>query len=728
MEKERGQTHRLFSGGRFINFRPVFLLALSAAVAAFLACHFGYFALLFALFIAVLCAAVLFFRKKNGKRLFGAVLFFVLLALVFCGVAAGFQAVRDDYDSAPSFAGECLVTGTVRESSTIAHGFRLTLDDISVTDTDSFHAAGHKMYLYVFGGNGYDAGTRIRFPAEIESMDFIAYGEVNASAVLDGVKYRASASSSDVDLLGKEFDLFGAVRGRMQSVLFSAMREEQARVAYAMLTGDDSLMDEELLDGYRYGGVAHVFAVSGLNISIIYGLLLIPLKKLRANAAVRVPVVAAVLLFYTGICGFSASPVRSAVMCIVLSFSDAKGMKYDALNSVSFAALAVMLVNPVYFYQVGFRLSVAATGGLIILGGSLARLFCRIPRMPKKLASAVSVALSAQLATFPVLLDSFGYVSALGLFLNLIFVPLASAVYAVLFVCTIPACVFAFGAGVFLWLPEQLLVLLELPVRAFDWKTLLICGFSFGGCAAVWYLLLFLLSDKVNLKALPRACAAVIFSVILTCGMIFGNVAFGGVSMKMCSRYGTDVLFIRNGKETYAAVTGVPDERYAEQIFMKEGITALDGLFLVGCAQDADGALAVIGGLAKVCRAYVSADGGFVNSFRETPVALCGAPFAVGGMYAEFAGAEGLLLDIGGARVLVAEEGFAADGFYRADLLVAESYSDALYAACTPSLDLYFEKTAGKINTYAAGSLQISLKNGIISCKGRDVDREVRFV
>ena len=97
-------------------------------------------------------------------------------------------------------------------------------------------------------------------------------------------------------------------------------------------------------------------------------------------------------------------------------------------------------------------------------------------------------------------------------------------------------------------------------------------------------------------------------------------------------------------------------------------------------------------------------------------------------MYAEFAGAEGLLLDIGGARVLVAEEGFAADGFYGADLLVAENYSDALYTACTPSLDLYFEKTAGKINTYAAGSLQISLKNGIISCKGRDVDREVRFV
>ena len=116
--------------------------------------------------------------------------------------------------------------------------------------------------------------------------------------------------------------------------------------------------------------MAHIFAVSGLNIGIIYGLMLIPLKKFRVRAAVRVPVVAAALLFYTGVCGFSASPVRAAVMCAALSLSDANGMKYDALNSVSFAALAVMLVNPVYFYQVGFRLSVAATGGLIVLGGA----------------------------------------------------------------------------------------------------------------------------------------------------------------------------------------------------------------------------------------------------------------------------------------------------------------------------------------------------------------------
>ena len=710
-----------------INFRPVFLLALAAALAAFLACSFGWFALLFSAGIAAVCAVCLFVRRKKKKPMRGAAAFCAILVALFCAVAAGFQAVRADYENAPAFEGKCLVTGTVREVSAVERGWRLTLDGVSVFNAEGIAAAEHKMYLYVYGGEDFSAGTRVRFTAEIETLDFIVYGDVNASAVLDGVKYRASVPASGAERIGKEFDLFGAVRDGMRSAVFSGMEDEQARLAYAMLTGDDSLMDEGLLDGYRYGGVAHIFAVSGLNIGIIYGLMLIPLKKFRVRAAVRVPVIAAVLLFYTGVCGFSASPVRAAVMCAALSLSDANGMKYDALNSVSFAALAVMLVNPVYFYQVGFRLSVAATGGLIVLGGALSRLFARIPHVPEKLSSAVAVCLSAQLATFPVLLDAFGYVSALGLLLNLIFVPLASAVYAVLFVCAVFACMLPFGAGVLLWLPEILLVLLELPVRAFDWEFLLICGFSFGGFAALWFLLLFFLSDKVNLKAVPKAVGAVLLSAVLAAGMAFQNAAGGDINIRVCSRYGTNLVFIERGKENMLAVTGELDPDYAERYFLSEG-NEFGAVFLLCAPQEADQALSVVLQNAGVARAYVSADAGMTDAFRTVEIVSESAPFSVAGMYAEFVGAEGLMLRAGGARILVAGEHTDASGFYRADVLIGEAYSAELYAACKPAMEAYFEKTAGKIDVYESGDLQICVKDGIISCKGRGVAHEVRIV
>ena len=223
-----------------INFRPVFLLASAAALAAFLACSFGWFALLFSAGIAAFCAVCLFVRRKKQKPMRGAAAFCAILVALFCAVAAGFQAVRADYENAPAFEGVCLVTGTVREVSAVERGWRLTLDDVSVFNADGIAAAEHKMYLYVYGGEDFLAGTRVRFTAEIETLDFIVYGDVNASAVLDGVKYRASVPASGAERIGKEFDLFGAVRDEMRSAVFSGMDQNGTVMSSQKLDGQVS--------------------------------------------------------------------------------------------------------------------------------------------------------------------------------------------------------------------------------------------------------------------------------------------------------------------------------------------------------------------------------------------------------------------------------------------------------------------------------------------------------
>ena len=127
------------------------------------------------------------------------------------------------------------------------------------------------------------------------------------------------------------------------------------------------------MQNFRYGGIAHIFAVSGLHIGVIYGLLYGILRRLRVKGFVRLPVVFAALLFYCGVCGFSPSSVRALVMCTVLMIADAAGYAYDRLNSVSAASLVVLVINPVYLFSVGFQLSVAAAAGIIVLGGHLGR-------------------------------------------------------------------------------------------------------------------------------------------------------------------------------------------------------------------------------------------------------------------------------------------------------------------------------------------------------------------
>lgn len=93
-------------------------------------------------------------------------------------------------------------------------------------------------------------------------------------------------------------------------------------------------MDGDVLENFRNGGVAHIFAVSGLHIGFLAGVVFFLLRSCRVRGVPKVLISAAVLVFYAGICGFSPSSLRAAVMASVLAAAKETGMKYDGLSSL----------------------------------------------------------------------------------------------------------------------------------------------------------------------------------------------------------------------------------------------------------------------------------------------------------------------------------------------------------------------------------------------------------
>lgn len=228
------------------------------------------------------------------------------------------------------------------------------------------------------------------------------------------------------------FSLFGEINEALRGALFDNLDGETAAVCYAMLTGNTEAVSEGTLQSFRNGGIAHVFAVSGLHIGVIYGALSLILGKIKLNRGISAAIKIAVITLYAGVCSFSPSSVRALVMCSVSAISSCVYRKYDGWNSLSIAAAILLFINPLNLFGAGFILSFAAVTGIILLSPNLKRAF---GFLPAKLRSGLSVSLSAQFATAPALVASFGYVSAAGLFLNVIFVPVISLLYAILFVC-----------------------------------------------------------------------------------------------------------------------------------------------------------------------------------------------------------------------------------------------------------------------------------------------------
>lgn len=716
----RADENFLFRGRGVVRFRPVLFLSLSFGLGIFFAFLCGMFALVGASAFLLAAAGALVYRLVKKRSVLPFLLFSLLLCLFYVLGCLSFSMRVGDFEDSPEITGECSVAGTVEEIGDSASYMVLTVSDLWVIDGDGNELSPDSgLQLYIFGGSE-DAriGAGIMFDAEVETYDAWSYGRINANAIIGNIRYRASVTADKVTFSeGKGVGFFTSLRRYVRELLSENLDGQTAAVAYGLLTGDSGYMDEDILQNFRYGGIAHIFAVSGLHIGIIYGLMNLLCRALKLKNVVRLPLVFAALCFYAGFCGFSPSAVRALIMCTILMLLEAGGFQYDRVGSVACASLAVLIIHPVYLFSAGFQLSVAAAAGIVIVGGHLTRLLQKVRFLPRKVCSAVGVSLSAQLATFPILIDCFGYVSGISFFLNLLFVPLIGMVYAVLFCGVVLACLFPFGASVLLYIPGFLLSLCVLPVYVLDFKVLLVCGFSFGACAVLWYMILFLLTDKVNLKPVPKLSLSAMLCVFLSVAMLFQNGVFqNGAVLSLHSGYDSNVALYRGEDGDYLISFGAPDEGHIEQLFLKEGIRSLKGAVILADADTVNTSVPMLLQFADIGAVYVPGGSELIDTFRTVDICYEEGIFSFGGAYAEFYSEEVLYLNVNGADVVCDACGEEIP-LKSCDLLISSGEESAILQECAAQMQICFAKSQEKISVYRAGDLQISWENGIISVR-----------
>ena len=175
----------------------------------------------------------------------------------------------------------------------------------------------------------------------------------------------------------------------------------------------------------KVSGIRHIVAVSGLHISILFGVVFLVLRTRRwLLFFVSLPV----LLFFAAVTGFSPSVTRACLMCGLMALGGAVKGEYDGLTSLSFAALCMLLWNPFVLLSVSFQLSIASVAGILLFAAPIAgwlqsRLGTK-SRRGKKLISwfsgSVSVSVSAVLFSTPISAYYFGSVSLVGVLTNLL--------------------------------------------------------------------------------------------------------------------------------------------------------------------------------------------------------------------------------------------------------------------------------------------------------------------
>lgn len=507
---------------KLFNFRPVFFAAVffcAGIVFAYQERVRGVSSLWMLSLLPVALSPLFYCRLKKFVR---AVLAAALLIASFFVGAFSFHAQIDGAEACRSYDGEYVVCGRVVNATLGEYAYILLLDDVFIGENEEEYKLVAYLPTSFFGDC--EIGDEVVLTGRVQTRTLYdeEYG-LDVYALGDGIRYKAQ--SEECVVIGHEFQPFAFLRARLHAAVYTGMDETPAAVTLAVLTGDTSGIDGGLLDNMRHGGIAHVFAVSGLHIGSLFAFCLLLVRKMKRKE-LRFAVTAGVLLFYGGVCGFSASVVRAVVTCLVCYGAALIGTESDFLNALGLAAVVVLALTPTALFEVGFQLSFAACLGIALLSRGFRkplapkkeaeRPFNVLERARDKAASFLSLTLSAQLGTAPVTLAAFGYLSGWALLLNCLFVPLVSAVFALLLLfCVLASALPLAVSGVLLFPLNAVWSALLLAFETMDFSTFCLENVALtGGGIVFYYLALTFLSDKWNLsKAARRFSCAFCFSV-----------------------------------------------------------------------------------------------------------------------------------------------------------------------------------------------------------------------
>lgn len=216
---------------------------------------------------------------------------------------------------------------------------------------------------------------------------------------------------------------------------FELPPDEQAFIS-ALTLGHKQDLTNELKEAFRASGTAHVLAVSGLHVGIIYAafaFLFSILPNKRRTLAARQVLIIIALWAYAMLTGLSPSVTRATIMLTIVSAGilyNKKGFTYNTLITTAFLLLAV---NPLYLFDVGFQMSFGAVLSILFFNPKITRLYEPKHKAGKYIWSLFTVSTSAQLGVFPVALYYFGTFPTYFFIANIVVVPMIGLViYAIL--------------------------------------------------------------------------------------------------------------------------------------------------------------------------------------------------------------------------------------------------------------------------------------------------------
>ena len=199
---------------------------------------------------------------------------------------------------------------------------------------------------------------------------------------------------------------------------------EIASLSAALIFGDRSMFDPEVLLNYQKTGIVHLLAISGLHVSLLIGMVFYLGIRIGLTRQFMTNFLLIILPIYAILTGASPSVIR-AVLTLFLILSIIKWNKQIKLSPIDAISLTLMIYvffSPLIILDAGFQLSFSVSYAIIL---SLRIL----PRYQQIITAMIAISIISQLAALPILLYHFFEISFISIAANLLYIPLFSFLF-----------------------------------------------------------------------------------------------------------------------------------------------------------------------------------------------------------------------------------------------------------------------------------------------------------
>lgn len=297
-----------------------------------------------------------------------------------------------------------------------------------------FSAEGGKKNEFTYGERPFLSGNLYRpFSFSKGKFNYRDYLRHRSIYLILNVKKSNTVKQLDKNVGNPLKSFVFRIKHKMKAVIIKNLSPFSAGILSAIMLGERQNLPAYVRDILVKAGTVHIIAISGLHLGIVAFIIVLTLKIIKIPRKPRYILTILLLIVYCILTGARPPVVRATVMATILLFGYFLEREVNIYNSLSIAALAILLVNPWQLFEISFQLSFLSVISIVWLSPKIKSLFPeKLNKIPwiRFLILTFSVSLAAWLGLLPLIAYYFKTLSPITILANMIVVPYMTLIVA----------------------------------------------------------------------------------------------------------------------------------------------------------------------------------------------------------------------------------------------------------------------------------------------------------